>query len=42
MAELSIHPMVQRDLYRVLDDYRVEGGVKLADRFFDEAERIVE
>ena len=34
--------MVQRDLYRVLDDYRVEGRVKLADKFFDEAERIVE
>ena len=34
--------MVQRDLYRILDDYRIEGGAKLADRFFDEAERIVE
>ena len=42
MAELSIHPLVQRDLYRILDDYRIEGGAKLADRFFDEAERIVE
>jgi plasmid stabilization system protein ParE len=42
MEELSIHPLVQRDLYRILDDYRIEGGAKLADRFFDEAERIVE
>ena len=39
---MSVHPLVQRDLYRILDDYRSEAGAKLADRFFDEAERIVE
>jgi len=42
MADLSIHPLVQRDLRQVLDHYSVEAGTKLADRFFAEAELMVE
>jgi len=42
MAGLSLHPLVQRDLRQILDHYTVEGGVKLADKFFAEAEHMVE
>ena len=42
MSELSLHPLVQRDLRQILDHYTVEGGTLLADKFFAEAERMVE
>lgn len=42
MSELSFHPLIQRDLRQILDHYSMEGGSKLADRFFAEAEVMVE
>lgn len=42
MSYLSIHPLVQRDLRQILDHYSIEGGEKLADKFFAEAELMVE
>lgn len=39
---LSLHPLVQKDLRGALDYYEREGGTKLADRFFAEAELLVE
>ena len=42
MAELSLHPLVQRDLRQILEHYRIEGGDQLADQFFAEAELMVE
>ncbi len=42
MPELSIHPLVQRDLRQIIDHYTIEGGTILADKFFEEAQRMVE
>ena len=42
MAELSFHPLVQKDLRRILEHYGNEGGQRLADRFFAEAEETIE
>lgn len=42
MNKLSIHPLVQRDLRHILDHYTLEGGENLADKFFAEAELMVE
>ena len=42
MPVLSLHPLVQRDLSQILDYYQLEGGEKLADRFFTEAQRLIE
>jgi len=39
---LSLHPLVQKDLRGALDYYEREGGTKLPDRFFAEAELLVE
>ena len=33
MANLSLHPLVQRDLLQILEHYTIEGGEKLADKF---------
>lgn len=42
MPELRFHKLIQRDLNKVLEFYTSEGGPKLADRFFEEAESVVE
>jgi plasmid stabilization system protein ParE len=40
--KFSLHPRVQRDLRAALAYYHEEGGPELADRFFEEAEAVVE
>jgi len=42
MEDLSIHPLVQKDLRQILAHYTVEGGDTLADKFFDESDRVIE
>ncbi|MCW1926242.1 type II toxin-antitoxin system RelE/ParE family toxin [Luteolibacter arcticus] len=37
-----LHPRIQRDLRAALSYYEEEGGPGLADRFFDEAEAVVD
>jgi plasmid stabilization system protein ParE len=39
--EVIFHRRIQRDLRSALAFYEVEGGLKLADRFFEEAEEAV-
>lgn len=41
MPDLSIHPLVQRDLRQILAHYSIEGGEKLADSFFSETEQMI-
>jgi plasmid stabilization system protein ParE len=41
VSNLSLHPLVQRDIREALAYYERVGGEKLADRFFAEAESIV-
>ena len=36
--EVIYHRLIQKDLREALDHYESEGGTKLADRFFEEAE----
>ncbi len=36
--EVIFHRLIQKDLREALDYYETEGGSKLADRFFEEAE----
>jgi plasmid stabilization system protein ParE len=40
--KFTLHPRVQRDLRAALAYYEEEGGAELADRFFLEAEAVVE
>lgn len=39
--EVIYHRLIRKDLREALDYYEAEGGTKLGDRFFDEAEAIV-
>ena len=39
--EVIFHRLIQKDLREALDYYETEGGSKLADRFFEEAEAAV-
>ena len=42
MPDLSIHPLVQKNLRGILDYNEKKGGDALADRCFSEAEHIIE
>ena len=42
MGSFSLHPQVQRDLRQILEYYRIEGGDKLADKFFVEEDKTIE
>lgn len=39
--DVIFHRLIQKDLSEALDYYETEGGSKLADRFFEEAEAAV-